>query len=708
MRNFTLATMLLCVIAISTTAQKKHTVEYPFYKAKNTRTFDITKVMTDKEYTTLEVCFYASQSVRLAKESTLTGNDSGKKYKLLRSEGIETDSWTTMPECLYMKATLYFEPLDAADLSFDFSEGENVSNGWEIKGVSLTPYNLKDIIEKDKKWGKKTISPFSGEYNHDTIRVELDIKNTDSEINMWSIENFHYKDTEFTNGKHTYPIQTFNTINIFTRLPNGTLYRIIASPGDTVRISYDGSNRQASTNTADNEMQRCINEYYKYQQENGIYVSPVSYMLSPQQLFYEEISGTLKRDLLRLQNFIAEHPGFNNKAAYFLRTIIKAEALRSILQYRFNIKKQQQKQFSKEMMALINELLTDIPSPITLNSDYETIVRDYVGYKEDLANIGLSIKLTLNSSTAMLALNSYDKIKLSKKDIHTIERYGYLTSLRLATALNMVKDTIKAAKELQDTTKIFKRYNALLDKHLNGKISATEIRNYALVYDFNKVREGIMQLPFPEDDKKLAILTLNYNKLTDDNKSINDTVLQMVSAGMEEFAPLRTFVEQNDYIRRLEAEELEIKYLKNYADITPETLTADSLLSTILEPHKGKVVYADFWGTWCSPCKMQMSYMPAVKEALKGKDVVYIYFADNSPEDVRQTIVKKYGIYGENTFHYNLPTEQQRSLYKLLNINSFPTYLLFDKKGRIVNRNAPPPQQKDLLINEIQQYLDEE
>lgn len=74
---------------------------------------------------------------------------------------------------------------------------------------------------------------------------------------------------------------------------------------------------------------------------------------------------------------------------------------------------------------------------------------------------------------------------------------------------------------------------------------------------------------------------------------------------------------------------------------------------------------------------------------------------------MRQTIVKRFGIYGENTFHYNLPDEQQHSLKELLNINSFPTYLLFDKEGRLVSRTAPRPQQKDMLLNEIQKLLDE-
>jgi thioredoxin-related protein len=98
--------------------------------------------------------------------------------------------------------------------------------------------------------------------------------------------------------------------------------------------------------------------------------------------------------------------------------------------------------------------------------------------------------------------------------------------------------------------------------------------------------------------------------------------------------------------------------------------------------------------------------MQAVKDELKGKDVVYLYFANNTPEDVRQVIVKKLGLYGDNIFHYNLPYEQQESIERLLGVTRFPTFMLFDKNGKLVNSDAPFPQHIDALINEINKCLE--
>lgn len=700
-------TLIVALATLCGFAQKNKTVEYPFFRTKNTRVFDITKVTTSKEYTALEVYFYAADWIKVNSTSILTGNNSGKKYKLLRSEGVDIDQETALPVGGYMKATLYFEPLDATDRSFDFSEGDNVPNGWEITNISLTPCSLKKVLEKDKKWGKKSVSPFAREYCSDSIRIELDINGSDEKFEMYYMHGLSFVERKFSNGKYSYSIPAFNTITIIAYFPNNDYKALVASPGDTIRISYDGASRQAKAVTADNEMQRCIDEYKRYNRASGIYESPVGYALAPQQLFYDNIAGTLKRNMMRLQNFIDEHPGFNEKAAYFLRTGIKTETLRELLQYRFNIRKQQQKFFSKETMALIDELFTDIVNPLTMSSSFDRIMIDYAGYKNDLSMKGLRVALNANTSNAMRTLNSIGEIKLSKKEIATIEKGRYLQSLVLAKALNMIDDTVKAAQELKDSTIVIKRYNALLKKYAIDKLTKSEIENYFIAYDYLKVGDGIKSLPITDEDKKFAVTFINYEELSDGNKSLNDTVLEIVMRGLEDFPTARHLVEQNNYMRKLEAQELEVKYLRNCAELTPETLKADSLLASILEPHKGKVVYVDFWGTWCSPCKEQMSYVPAIKEALKGKDVVFLYFADNSPEDVRQTIVKRFGIYGENTFHYNLPDEQQHSLKELLNVNSFPTYLLFDKHGKLIDRTAPRPQQKDMLLNEIQKLLDE-
>jgi thiol-disulfide isomerase/thioredoxin len=144
--------------------------------------------------------------------------------------------------------------------------------------------------------------------------------------------------------------------------------------------------------------------------------------------------------------------------------------------------------------------------------------------------------------------------------------------------------------------------------------------------------------------------------------------------------------------------------LKN-TDHLKESKDADSIFKALLEPYKGKVIYLDFWGTWCQPCREEMKFAGAVKDALKGKDVVFMYLANNSPEHSWKNIIKEMGLTSENTIHYRLAAEQQSLIERRLAIKGFPTYLLIDKEGNIVNSTPPRPSQRDELVTAVNALL---
>ena len=319
---------LTLVVAFATVcgfAQESISVEYPYYETINTRVFDISKVVANKEATVLEVYFYAVDNITVDADAVLVGNTAGKRYKLLRSEGVEIGQATNLPESGFMKGVLHFEPLDKEDLSFDFDGGKS---GWNLKGVSLKEYSLKEVIGKDKKWGKMTQSPFIGNYVHDSIRVECEIKNSNEPVVLFNTYGFEDRDCEFTDD-FTYTFPVFNATCFYLKVGRKA-YPVLAWPGDTVKVIYDGNNSVPEIMVSDTVLQKSIMEYYSYDRSNGIYDSPVSYNLSPLSLFYKYTEGTLKRHLIRLQKYIEEHPGFDERAAYFYRTNIKAEQLEAM------------------------------------------------------------------------------------------------------------------------------------------------------------------------------------------------------------------------------------------------------------------------------------------------------------------------------------------------------------------------------------------
>ena len=57
----------------------------------------------------------------------------------------------------------------------------------------------------------------------------------------------------------------------------------------------------------------------------------------------------------------------------------------------------------------------------------------------------------------------------------------------------------------------------------------------------------------------------------------------------------------------------------------------------------------------------------------------------NSPEESWKNLIKLNDLVGDNIAHYNLPAAQQRAIENYLNVHSYPSYRLFDKKGNLVD-----------------------
>ena len=57
----------------------------------------------------------------------------------------------------------------------------------------------------------------------------------------------------------------------------------------------------------------------------------------------------------------------------------------------------------------------------------------------------------------------------------------------------------------------------------------------------------------------------------------------------------------------------------------PTNADGEKLLAEIVNKHKGKVLYIDFWAPWCSPCRKEMSYAGDLKKKFDGKDVIFVY-----------------------------------------------------------------------------------
>ena len=131
---------------------------------------------------------------------------------------------------------------------------------------------------------------------------------------------------------------------------------------------------------------------------------------------------------------------------------------------------------------------------------------------------------------------------------------------------------------------------------------------------------------------------------------------------------------------------------------TPNT-TEKKLLNAIIDRHKGKVQFIDFWATWCGGCRQIIKEYEPLKKEMSEDKVAFVYFT--GPSSVRKTWeILIQDIAGE---HYWLDKEQWNYLWKHFQMTGLPMYLVIDKQGNIVKRftHITAKELKELLEVEI-------
>jgi peroxiredoxin len=96
-----------------------------------------------------------------------------------------------------------------------------------------------------------------------------------------------------------------------------------------------------------------------------------------------------------------------------------------------------------------------------------------------------------------------------------------------------------------------------------------------------------------------------------------------------------------------------------------------------LSDYRGKVVFLNFWATWCPPCRAEIPSMERLNEVLNSKD--FVMLAINTDEEVRdlEAFVK------ETPHNFTVLSDADGKIQKLYQVYKFPETFVIDRQGRI-------------------------
>jgi thiol-disulfide isomerase/thioredoxin len=152
--------------------------------------------------------------------------------------------------------------------------------------------------------------------------------------------------------------------------------------------------------------------------------------------------------------------------------------------------------------------------------------------------------------------------------------------------------------------------------------------------------------------------------------------------------------------------------------ISPQANTADGISLEVVDidgyrqalaKHRGKVIFVDFWATWCPPCMENFPHTVHISRAFPADEVAVMSVSFDEPEDKDKALLflqKQESRFDNFITTYGAGTEGT----EVFEIDSgVPHYKIYDREGNVAKTLAPGPDLEitlELLDAEIRKVLE--
>lgn len=641
-------TLLTCLLFLSCTGlqAQERIVEQPAFDAWSSTTLEIDKIALSDTATVfyIDAYFRPKYWIQVVKETTLRAD--GKTYPIKAGDGITLSEKFWMPESGEASFRLIFPPLPKGTKTVDFIEGDE-EGAFKIWNIHLdgSPANSSLAGKKNPAETPVLEKP---EFKNGTAvlkghiadyKPEMNLKGRAWNFNLLNGSTEEYNITVQPDGNFTLEVPLYypTGLNIVSNFMNGLIY---LKPGETTSVEINMPEICRSQSKKQKNKPSLGEKYYF----TGA-LAALNNECSNSSLRFVSVSPKSQEDYMQMFSDISTMNADQFKAYWMDR-------------------------YQKEKAVL--------DSHTELSDAYRTLLHNSL--KKDLAEQLLGISgMTEYAYRTVNQIPRDSVIPKDKKVIPTIEYYDFIPELvsndpyllydgsftYLISYLQYTNFTgedraagEKASDNTADLIKVMGTDNGILFDLLAAQRLSKPIKEFRPLNDEELAQAGKIS---PVIQEALTLMNNKVKQTIEENKKKSGYTVNRV----------------------------------NIADIP-----AEELFNAITTPYRGKVVFVDFWATWCGPCKAAMRASEPVKKDFVGKDIVFLYLAgENSPKGTWEQMIPD--IKGE---HYRMTDAQWTYICNKFGVQGVPSYMIISKDGTPTHFQVGfmgPDKMKEMLMKEL-------